>query len=811
MAFIVKIIMCNILWSIWEKICGWFRHSRVAEALEEIPLKDLIDKIIVFCEVYSGITYFPYQEQFARRIVRSLLLNDGDEITALFSRQSGKSETVATTVGGCMIIFPLLALMFPNDERLQMFKDGLWVGIFAPSERQAKITYNRLRSRLNSKPAQAILEDPSIDLTFTVSNGQTVTLSNGSFASAISASEGSNIEGETFKLIICEECQDISNYKIRKSIHPMGAAYNASVVKVGTSTTFVGDFYEAIQRNKHEYLVNKGVKNHFEYDWKVVVKYNKKYAKYIEKEKKRLGENSDEFQMSYCVTPETRILTADLRYVPAKDVKIGDKLFGFDEEPPKKYGQRKFKEAIVEDVGSIIRPCYKITLEDGTTVTCSAEHRWLVFTAGSRTEWKQTKDLVSTDRIYRISDVWGKPTLNYKLGYLAAAFDGEGCVSHVDGRVGQICFAQKDNERLRNVKQFLSDLNFSYGERIDDRSGVHKIYLTGGKYEYYRFLGTVRPKRLLAKFNVNELGTIRCCKQEERDFTHPRVISLDYVGEQEVIPIRTSTRTYVAEGLASHNCLRWILVRGMFVSPSSFEKRNIDTTRGITSYDIGDKTYIAALDQAKHFDGSVLTIEEVDFSKPVIHETKQNDDGTEEEFIAFDSTAVAWFEYQGDYNDQYYAIIEDLKNYNVIRLICDATREESQVDRFKANLDYEVIDFKFTPENKSMVYKTLDREIKSGRAKIVGDELVQESSEYKKFLEQLYGLQKNYKGTRMVVANSSEKVHDDYPDSWAMAVWGCTFPVEKVVAQTEGENPMFARQQSAFYVGRNRLTSRRRR
>lgn len=556
MAFIVKIIMCNILWSIWGKICGWFRHSRVVEAVEQIPLKDLIDKIIVFCEVYSGITYFPYQEQFARRIVRSLLLNDGEEITALFSRQSGKSETVATTVGGCMIIFPLLALMFPDDERLQMFKDGLWVGIFAPSERQAKITYNRLRTRLNSKSSKAILEDPSINLTFTVSNGQTVTLSNGSFASAISASEGSSIEGETFKLIICEECQDISNYKIRKSIHPMGAAYNASVVKVGTSTTFVGDFYEAIQRNKHEYLVNKGVKNHFEYDWKVVVKYNKKYAKYIEKEKKRLGENSDEFQMSYC--------------------------------------------------------------------------------------------------------------------------------------------------------------------------------------------------------------------------------------------------------------LKWILVRGMFVSPSSFEKRNVDTTRGVTSYDIGDKTYVAALDQAKHFDGSVLTIDEVDFSKPVIHETRQNDDGTEEEFIAFESTAVAWFEYQGDYNDQYYAIMDDLKNYNVIRMICDATREESQVDRFKANLDYEVIDFKFTPENKSMVYKTLDREIKSGRAKIVGDELVQESSEYKKFLEQLYGLQKNYKGTRMIVANSSEKVHDDYPDSWAMAVWGCTFPVEKVVAQTEGENPMFARQQSAFYIGRNRLTSRRR-
>lgn len=556
MAFIVQIIMCNILWCIWLKVCGWFKGRHLVSADEQIPLKELIDKIIVFCEVYSGITYYPYQEQFARRIVRSILLNDGEEITALFSRQAGKSETVATTVGGCMIILPLLARLFPNDERLQMFKDGLWVGIFAPSERQAKITYNRLRSRLSSKPAQAVLADPDINLTFSVSNGQTVALSNGSFASAISASEGSNIEGESFKLIICEECQDISNYKIRKSIHPMGAAYNATIVKVGTSTTFVGDFYEAIQRNKQEYKEHKGVKNHFEYDWKVVVKYNKSYAKYIEKEKKRLGETSDEFQMSYC--------------------------------------------------------------------------------------------------------------------------------------------------------------------------------------------------------------------------------------------------------------LKWILVRGMFVSPATFEKRNIDTSRGIVPYDKTEKTYVASLDQAKHFDGSVLTITEVDFDQPVIHEIQKKDDNTEEEFMAFESTAVAWFEYQGDYNDQFHAILDDLANYNVIRLVADATREESQVDRFKATLPYEVIAFKFTPEQKSEAYKILDREIKSGRAKVVGDPMTQETREFKKLQEQLYGLQKNYKGTRMVVANSSEKVHDDYPDSWAMSVWGCTTPPVSVVATTEGENPMFARTKSAFYSGRNRLTSRRR-
>ena len=199
-----------------------------------IPTSELVNRIFTFCELYSGKTLFPYQEQFSKRVIRSVLENDGEEITALFARQSGKSETIADTVGGLMIILPMLANMpmFADDRRLQMFRDGIWVGIFAPSQRQAQITYGRIKARIQSKSAMAVLEDPEFRLTFTTSNGQTVALSNGSFATAISASDGSNIEGESFKLIICEEAQDISNFKIQKSIHPMGAAYNATIVNL---------------------------------------------------------------------------------------------------------------------------------------------------------------------------------------------------------------------------------------------------------------------------------------------------------------------------------------------------------------------------------------------------------------------------------------------------------------------------------------------------------------------------------------------------------------------------------------------------
>lgn len=102
-----------------------------------VPTTELVNRIFTFCELYSGKTMFPYQEQFSKRVIRSILENDGEEITALFSRQSGKSETIALTVGGLMIILPQLANMpmFADDPRLRMFKDGLWVGIFAPDRK----------------------------------------------------------------------------------------------------------------------------------------------------------------------------------------------------------------------------------------------------------------------------------------------------------------------------------------------------------------------------------------------------------------------------------------------------------------------------------------------------------------------------------------------------------------------------------------------------------------------------------------------------------------------------------------------------
>lgn len=270
--------------------------------MAKISTSELCNKIYTFCEAYSGVTLFPYQQQFAKRIIRSVLDGDGDEITALFSRQSGKSETVSTICGGLAIILPILANMpmFINDKRLSMFKNGFMIGIFAPSLNQSQIVFSRMKKRMGSKQAEAVLSDPEIGLNFDVANGQNVILSNGSLISCKSASDGANIEGDSYMLIIVDEAQDVGNFKYSKSISPMGAFYNATKILIGTATTKKGFFYDSIDRNKRDHA-NGGRRNHFEYDWNTVAKYNPNYLKYIEGEKKRLGEDSDEFQMSYCL------------------------------------------------------------------------------------------------------------------------------------------------------------------------------------------------------------------------------------------------------------------------------------------------------------------------------------------------------------------------------------------------------------------------------------------------------------------------------------------------------------------------------
>jgi len=291
--------------SLWEELPDETQPSDEPEVVEvELDeemagfVDELVKRIIFFCEELAGFELRPYQRSLAYRLIESLVIGDSEEITALWARQSGKSETLATVLAGCMVVLPKLAMTYPMLER---FKRGLWVGVFAPVDDQSEIVFGRIVTRLTSDRAYEILRDPEIDEK-PEGKSKIIKLRSGSFCRRQTASPRAKIEGSSYHIVVVDEAQDCDDQVVRKSIHPMLAAYAGSMCKIGTPAYTKGDFYKAIQLNKRRATAKgKTRQNHYEYDWRTVAKYNPLYAKFIQKEKLRLGEDSEEFQMAFCL------------------------------------------------------------------------------------------------------------------------------------------------------------------------------------------------------------------------------------------------------------------------------------------------------------------------------------------------------------------------------------------------------------------------------------------------------------------------------------------------------------------------------
>ena len=282
---------------------GDIDNEFVEEDIDELSqdfVNRLIDKMMKFMNVLVGHDLHEYQKPLAKRIMESVIINDGEEITALAARQSGKSETIANTVSTLMILLPLLAKLYP--DLLGKYKDGLWVGLFAPTEGQAETLFSRTITRLSSERAQEVLQDPEIDDTAAKVSGVTKMIRMkrlGSTLTMMTANPRAKIESKSFHLVVIDECQEADDFIVTKSISPMMAYYAGTMVKTGTPTTSKNNFYRSIQANKRR-QTNRGKRdNHFQWDWRDVAKVNPDYNKFIKKEMIRIGEDSDEFQMSY--------------------------------------------------------------------------------------------------------------------------------------------------------------------------------------------------------------------------------------------------------------------------------------------------------------------------------------------------------------------------------------------------------------------------------------------------------------------------------------------------------------------------------
>jgi hypothetical protein len=162
---------------------------------------------------------------------------------------------------------------------------------------------------------------------------------------------------------------------------------------------------------------------------------------------------------TYCVDPSTLVLMADGRQKAIRDVMVGDRIVGTEFDG--KY--RRYVETEVLAHWGTVKHAYRVTLEDGTEIVASGDHRFL-----TERGWKNVAPLPKGDgqRPYlttnnrlqgfglgMVADAYATPpeSPDYRRGYLTGMIRGDGMMfdkTYAGGRITMFRLALVDDEAL---------------------------------------------------------------------------------------------------------------------------------------------------------------------------------------------------------------------------------------------------------------------------------------------------------------------------------------------------------------------------
>lgn len=272
-----------------------------------------------------------------------------------------------------------------------------------------------------------------------------------------------------------------------------------------------------------------------------------------------------------CLAPKSRVLTSDLKWVAIGDCLVGDKLLAFDEfnTGPKfklgaPSGYRHWRIATVLKTETVMLPSYRLVFSDGTEIICSENHKWLVGkNRGLR--WLSTKNWNTTIG-RRIQKAWVLKILpviekedTYESGWLGGFADGEGHYhgsAHKGGGSWAVSLHQSRGTIIDYAEKLLQNRKYSLRREHRHKPPYKEmvfLHINGGMAETFRFLMSHRPERLIE----NLVKGIERKSIYTRKKQYVSVERMEYIGVQEVVALKTDTHTYIAEGLASHNCNVW--------------------------------------------------------------------------------------------------------------------------------------------------------------------------------------------------------------------------------------------------------------
>jgi DNA repair photolyase len=193
---------------------------------------------------------------------------------------------------------------------------------------------------------------------------------------------------------------------------------------------------------------------------------------------------------NYCASGDTPILMADGRTKPLAEIQVGDAIYGTVREG----WFRRYVITHVVDRWSTIKPAYRITLEDGTKLITSGDHRFLTnrgwkYVTGLKPGPGQRPYLTTHTKLMGTGEFASPPKdgSEYRRGYLCGMIHGDGHVSsrmykpRAEGlrRVDVFRLGLTDPEALHRTRRFLSEFGVTTQEYIFQRATSNRKQLNG--------------------------------------------------------------------------------------------------------------------------------------------------------------------------------------------------------------------------------------------------------------------------------------------------------------------------------------------
>lgn len=289
---------------------------------------------------------------------------------------------------------------------------------------------------------------------------------------------------------------------------------------------------------------------------------------FVERQKRETGRvrviNVKGRQQGCCLAPETRVLMADLTWREIQNVRPGERVVACDEHAPKARGSsRKLRTAEVEAVAFTRKPAFKLTFSDGREVITTDDHRWLTRKSNVSPKWRtlagkrqgsgSTSIEVGTE-LRVVASPWEVPS--FEDGWFGGIIDGEGSFATAKETGFSVRISQRAGGVLSRAQRYLKERGYVVGETCDRRedglnkAGREPVYglEVSRTHDLFRLMGQCRPSRQPAEFwNGKRLP----------DGGWISVVSITPLGVQRVVDLQTSEKTFLAEGLVSHNSTYW--------------------------------------------------------------------------------------------------------------------------------------------------------------------------------------------------------------------------------------------------------------